>query len=881
MADELLIPAGWAVWSKPAGTREDYSVLACSGTFSKADFGTIITRFAAGTPDTRVTQGPAALPWVTVSWVGVDDGLNLGIAVTDNTGQVDGVGRPITRTSYCCLPYDQLKSSAVSYTALYRAVEQAPHFPDDGQPLSLAVPRLTDKDLWGAVERREIGEQAVGSAAALLLNGPVTVVQAEGSTLDDRLLFIDAVASLLPYGLRARFAAATWSDSGVRHRLRLAFAARPREDAAVVAWRHGGDVPAGDSAGRRYFDQFMQLRGRRGPGTVFAIHTMVSAMARETEAQRFEQPDAVQILRGVDLPQRVLRQVRDRVPYDLAELRLVLTSGRLTELESGRAVLLEALSEKAEPEDWPTLTRWLDEAREDPEALGRILVKAGRRMLWAAEPAEDLVRECLRLAAEDGIEDGVLAGLLQLPAPPPARYDASVQMAAAQLARAVFTDGTGRERHPLTRERLTNSPVAAAEMMAALARSGRGADLLRWLGPQSPPPLVRLFEFALEGRRGKAAEEDIAQLARLGDDCVSAVLRAASETGRLGSVLPACTSWLAARGDLSEDARRYWGKHLRDLVPGDPQLRAYLDTALLTAGASPTALPPPAGHPDFPGYAVQLAAIWKKLTSTHAAFSGERCVRALADYLNGQHWMVSEQQATAVADLAARLAGYDAEHILTGTVASALAATPAAEHWDYPQKWLAWARRHDPAFVQEGLLASLASQRAGTDPGQLAGLCLRACREGIEPDAAYYQLAQSGAVDSAEMAIGMLACLRREFDQAGVEPKMTAQWEQRLARMLARGDFAQDLRERMVWKMSQHFQLLAIFVTEGHDGQYELTDDERDELGKISGALESLVKKSRKRSAVSSLWRPVWGSPGDDQAPAEPWSQDKEGKETR
>src|SRR5215469_6079409 len=115
---------GWALWSKHAGTNRDYTVLGCSAElFSRTDFAKIITRFAGGNPDSRAT-GAGELPWVTLSWVGVEAGLRLGIAITDKTGQVDAGGRPIVATSYFCVPYQEVARSHASYTALYDAVAQ-------------------------------------------------------------------------------------------------------------------------------------------------------------------------------------------------------------------------------------------------------------------------------------------------------------------------------------------------------------------------------------------------------------------------------------------------------------------------------------------------------------------------------------------------------------------------------------------------------------------------------------------------------------------------------------------------------------------------------------------------------------------------------------
>ncbi|HEX3924496.1 MAG TPA: hypothetical protein VHY31_19580, partial [Streptosporangiaceae bacterium] len=265
MAEEAVtVRAGWALWGKQPGTRQDYSVLGCSPeSFSRADFAAIITRFAAGSPDATAT-GLAALPWVTVSWVGVDDNPHLGVSVTGDSGQLDGVGRPITQTAYFCVPYAELARTPVGYCDLYDAITaMTPSLrPVDGPMILLTARALSSDRLADAVRRAD--EATVHATAALVLTTPVSVVEAEGASLRDRLEFIDAVASLLPYGFRARFSGATWSDSGTKHRVRLAFAARPREDAAVVRWRRRADVPAGDRFALTYRDRLRGLSQEPG-----------------------------------------------------------------------------------------------------------------------------------------------------------------------------------------------------------------------------------------------------------------------------------------------------------------------------------------------------------------------------------------------------------------------------------------------------------------------------------------------------------------------------------------------------------------------------------------------------------------------------------------
>lgn len=887
MADQVVAEAGWAVWSKHPGTREDYSVLACSDTFSKADFAKIISRYTAGTPDTRLAGGPGVLPWVTVSWVGVDDALRLGLAITEQADLVDGVGRPITRTHYFCVPYDQLERDAVSYSALYRAARQVTSFPEGGRPVPLTIPRLTAADMLASVlDDNKIDERVVGTAAALLLDGPVSVIQAEGSTVTDRLAFIDAVASLLPYGFRAKLTAGTWADSGVRHRLRLAFAARPKDDAATVGWRHGGEVPAGEGAGRRYFDHFSQLTAGGDADRAFSALAVADTMATRTGPQRFEQPDAaVETLREIDLPGRVRRAIRDKVPVDLTELRWVFESGRLAELDPPRSDLLTELSRTGEARDWPLAVGNLGELDGDGHALAVVLAYFGSRMLWNGRPAEDVVRECFKVAIERGLADNTLANLVGTMPVPTAGHEAGIRIA-VDLVRGTVLDG-GRSAYQYTARQFAANPVAAAEITAALAAAGGAADVLSWLAPGLPEPLVRVFEFALRNKRGKPAEGDFAALGQLGDDCVRAALRTASATERLDSLLPGFTGWLAGRGPVGKDGRRFWQEALAGLSRSAQQ-RAYLDTALLSIGAAPTALPPSASHPDQLEYVDQLVSVWKQLAAASDRFSREDCVLALARYLDGQPWTASKQQALGVTELYRRIAAYDREHALIGTLASGFDANPAARNWEFAQQLLEWVRKHDPDAVRNGLLVTFESLPAGIGPEKATELCLRAATQNIKPEAPLSALARSGALDSPAAVAYLLMDLRADFDKAEVDPRVTAEWLRALVDAVAQGefssqraDFTREVRELVSRytrdEMWQQFLLLSTLTKSLRDGQYDLADEERASLTDLAEAIDGFLRKAAKRSP---LWKSVLpGGRSDEDARPGLWtSVDREGR---
>jgi hypothetical protein len=620
MTDLVTLRAGWALWGKQPGGRQDYSVLGSSpGPFSQAEFEAIITRFTVGSPDVTAT-GAAALPWVTVSWVGVDNDPYLGIAITDQTGQVDGFGRPTTQKAYFCVPYAQLARAPVSYWDLYSAIaRQATALRGaDGPMMEFTVPALSSARLAEAVRRA--GEQTVAATAALMLSGPVNVVQAEGTALRDRLEFIDAVASLLPYGYRLRFSGATWSDNGAKHRVRLVFAARARDDTAVVPWRRAVAIPAASRLSLAYYDRLSRL---------------------------------------------------------------------------------------------------------------------------AQDPAQS--RDAVGLTAV-------------------------IEHMAADVAPRTFDE-----------------PQGALETLSRLDH-------------------------------------------------------------------PGLAKYLAGLGELDEDERRYWANQLSPLRAPTSSAQAWLDTALLIAGGPPTGLPP-AREPAV--YAQALAEVWTELSGTYPAFSGESCARGLAGYLGGQQWTATGQQALAVTEVARRLAGFDPHDVLATTVASALAATPAARHWDFAQPWLTWAAANEPEAIKE----RLANARPGTSPGRIVGLCGQACHAGVSPDVALRALAKSGALNDADQAYQVLLELHQGLAEAGAGEEARNSWQFRFGELLAAGEFGTELGHQLRVLVSERtrqdiwheLRFLEIFAMAGREREYEWSADERDELTAIAAEIESMLKRSRKFPLAKKL----------------------------
>ena len=229
--DSFPVSAQWALQGKTLG-RDGYRVLASSaGSLSMENFTDAIGRFSMGTPE-KLSN---ALPQMTISFLKSGEVNHLALAIhrlaseTYPDGQLtasDDDGRAVVATSYYCVRYDPLAERSVSYQSMYEAFSAAPLRPENGPVLPVKLPTAPTAPDSGAINSLVI------RAAALLVTGrPVCVLGASLQTnMTDRLGFIDTVMSLLPYGFRARMAAATWTRAtNQNHHFRLFFSGDRRD----------------------------------------------------------------------------------------------------------------------------------------------------------------------------------------------------------------------------------------------------------------------------------------------------------------------------------------------------------------------------------------------------------------------------------------------------------------------------------------------------------------------------------------------------------------------------------------------------------------------------------------------------------------------------
>ncbi|MET8333658.1 hypothetical protein [Streptosporangium canum] len=220
----------WALEGKRPGAHDDYELLDWSDDrLGPEVFEEIRSRHATGLS--------ADLPQVTIAVAATREreqvSRHIVLAVQEWSGHRDATNRKIVYTRWFYVPYQKLAVHQVSYEALYRALAGLPVTPS--RPLVVSVPESDPTALVPGPDAR--------CAAALLLTGrPVCVVGADRVPMIERLRFLDTVAALLPYGMRTRLTAATWTSSTARHKIRLSFARHAPENAYEVRWGHGTEI---------------------------------------------------------------------------------------------------------------------------------------------------------------------------------------------------------------------------------------------------------------------------------------------------------------------------------------------------------------------------------------------------------------------------------------------------------------------------------------------------------------------------------------------------------------------------------------------------------------------------------------------------------------
>lgn len=290
------VVAEWALWGKEPADPE-YRVLRCSdGTFGSADFQGIISRYTSGTKE--------RLPQYTVCWIPDENGHEgyLAVCIHELANRdprlSDGRlrasrGREIEYVRLFCISYREMAKQRASYAEVIESVRERYQLGSgDTRPITV---ELLDVD--PPPFPREIYAQAENVATLLLTTRPICILGAEHVAAEDRLHFVDAVMSLLPYGLRSTFSASTWASATAQDlKLRLFFANAERDSRAIVHETWGRplqlDLTAPDQMPLRHYENWLghigagaaaELAGQKEPVRFYPdeISAMVARLPKE------------------------------------------------------------------------------------------------------------------------------------------------------------------------------------------------------------------------------------------------------------------------------------------------------------------------------------------------------------------------------------------------------------------------------------------------------------------------------------------------------------------------------------------------------------------------------------------------------------------------
>ena len=831
MGDPVRVLAGWAIWSKHAATRDDYAVLASStGPLSTAEFGRVLAHFAPGNPPAD-NGTSASLPWVMLSRVGIAGQTYLGASLQVPTEDVDATGRLISRTSYICVPFNQVARTPVSYRGLWQALMTAQLPYPDGAPVPLAIPGLDPGELARAVQ--EFGPNVVATTAALVLSGPVTITGPEFPDTESRLRFLDAVAALLPYGYRASYTATTWSDTAAsEQRFRLVFAHRARDEASRVTWGAAARVPD-DGPVRTYLEYLRRVAP--DPATdVTELTRLIAYLSHDTTARKFEQPEQAVACLEEFFRADVVGESIDAGIATPASIRLLFARGQDSEMSASRLrAAFELLISAGDVQDWRLIERRFGViSGHDPQGLLPSVARPCRHLLWSTA-SKDLVRRYLNLVARYGLADDLLARLLVSPKSE-AELGQGLDAAATLLARYVMASPAS---YPKTQRTLAHNVAAGPALIAHLCAERQPEALtaaVEWLEPVLDRillPFNAVLGQAVGGRPGVVPEpvgpDALAELDRDGGrHSVRYLLRTASYLRRLSLVLPGLTSVLTWQALQSgSPARQFWGDIAMELTLADATDGAWLDLVLLATGNDPRSLF--AGTFSQHEFNRDLVAAWRgiisqlQLRSDLGQAADALLTDALIGFLGRHQWRRDQARAAAVADLTGLLTADGARPQLKATVLDPIEA-----------------------------LRQLPRQAA---VAQIAQTCVRAYADGLTADEASAALAKSGAVTSGRRAGEVLDQLLRELSTDRSERSYS--WQLQLATAFRNGALGPEvagglpacLVRNAETEIARHLDLLGIAVRSNGEGAPPvLSDADVEYLGSLHGVLQDILN-TRKR----------------------------------
>ena len=297
------IAAQWAWISKDPDAGIGYSVLATSD--CDTDFGPFIGRYVSGSPSsTARPDAPDAPPWVTFGPVATErNEILISVSVRDPWQERDHAGRPIWPQRLFIIPFADLAAADASYQTVWEVAREAAVPATDRMPLHLGVKRQPLGELTQTIKRH--GFEQLAQLAAAVLEGHVAVAEAAALQREERLAVLDAVAALLPYGLRADLSVSSSVDNTATHGIRLVFAHFGNSSQQLLSLRDPRPSLRNDIA-RRYLETLREKKRRVG------LEAVLGHLWFAKRPHLFDDPrNALAVLDDLDFYGSVGRAFRD------------------------------------------------------------------------------------------------------------------------------------------------------------------------------------------------------------------------------------------------------------------------------------------------------------------------------------------------------------------------------------------------------------------------------------------------------------------------------------------------------------------------------------------------------------------------------------------
>ena len=537
-----------AIKTKRSGDTADYRVVAhTEGQLASEDFEALFKLFSVGTMNSEPKNPGEGAPWITLGGHRVRDVLYSVAILEDWTDRMDGHNdRPISASCCVCAPYKVLADGRVDFSTVVNQI------PSESALLKAAegksgggVVLEASAERWRRIVAGIEGYkfELCAAVAALLVETPVAVVKGGGVPVEERVRYLDAVAALLPYGVRASLSVSTWMMSASSEHIRLGFSTGARPNQVRLEWAEEAVAKlAQGSPAHRYYNLLCDLRGRHD--TLY----LVRGLSELVEPLDFKDPAIfIEKLGRLDQSYSLGKAVKAG-KATAKDVRKFFEGGGAEAAERGEVVEFIKLllrQQSLTPEDVETVRAHWDASLVEPALKAVKQVIRGRTYDLATLEA------LCNLAAEREWLDECLAALVEQVASINASLPHALELLNARLKVLGYGAQSDRVRESLLSHRgvLYDFMVTAAD-----ADTANFKQALDWLGAKSPEAAADLSLFRLAaGVEGAAVSTNAVEaVVKHGHEYLRALVRWAAREGGgvggdspLGRLAPPVVEWLS------------------------------------------------------------------------------------------------------------------------------------------------------------------------------------------------------------------------------------------------------------------------------------------------------------------------------------------------